>query len=252
MLPSDYVQRAAPPGSMRYFTLLYTPPEQRELVGAVLVIENELRESIHAAHEVAHTRLQWWRGEIDRLINRNAQHPATQALQAALPAADFSALHECLVAADMDLARMTYNNAKELNAYLERSGGTLWELAFPGTRARQLGAFIRRVETIRDLTFDVRNGRVYFALDALDAAGISIETLRSDRHTDSVRQLLAAEHDHLRSQPISGPRPLAVLAALHARLLQSIAKRGYDVSKQRFELGPLEKVWTAWHAARRS
>ena len=30
---------------------------------------DEVRESILAAHEVAHTRLQWWRGEIDRLRN---------------------------------------------------------------------------------------------------------------------------------------------------------------------------------------
>ena len=84
MLDPDYINRAAPPGSMRYFALLYAPVEQRELLTALFVIDAEIRASAtQVAHEVAHTRLQWWRAEVDRLINRNAQHPATQVVQAA-------------------------------------------------------------------------------------------------------------------------------------------------------------------------
>ena len=167
MLDPDYINRAAPPGSMRYFALLYTPAGQRELLTALFVIDAEIRASAtQVAHEVAHTRLQWWRAEIDRLINRNTQHPATQVVQAALPTADFSILHELLVAADMDVARMTYNNSSELNGYLERSGGVILEFAAQGLRnasrqyARKLGGLIRRVETLRDLVMEARAGRV--------------------------------------------------------------------------------------------
>src|SRR3982751_3967640 len=108
MLDLDYIRRAAPSGSMRYFALLYSPADFRELLSALFVIEFEIRSSTNAAHEVAHTRMQWWRGEIDRLINRDAQHPATLVLQSAIPHANFSLLHEVLTAADMDLARMTF------------------------------------------------------------------------------------------------------------------------------------------------
>src|SRR5690349_12842343 len=97
MLDAEYLNRAAPPGSMRYFALLYAAPEHRDAFTALMVIDSEIRASINAAHEVAHTRMQWWRAEVDRLVNRNPQHPATQLLQNALPNAEYSRLHELLV-----------------------------------------------------------------------------------------------------------------------------------------------------------
>lgn len=253
-LDPDFIQRAAPPGSMRYFSLLYTPPEQRESLTALFVVDSEIRATTHVAHEVAHTRLQWWRAEVDRLVNRNAQHPATQVLQAALPDADFSKLHELLVAADMDVARMTYSSTNELDAYLQRSGGIL-EFATPKSDSTRLGALIRRVETIRDLSFDARAGRVYWPLDELDAKQVSVEQLRSNQPLYSIRALIATEVARLRSEFDAlqcASRPLAVLAHLHARLLRRIANANHDVFTQRHQLGSIEKVWTAWRAARRT
>jgi 15-cis-phytoene synthase len=249
----DYLSRAAPPGSMRYFALLYAEPKQRDTLSALFVIDSEIRASVHAAHEVAHTRLQWWRAELDRLTNRNAQHPASQLLQTALPNSDFSPLHELLVAADMDLARMTYNSATELDAYLVRSSTALH---FGGDAStRTIATWVRRVETLRDLAMDVRAGCIYWPLDELDAAGVSLDTLRANRMTDAIRALLAKECQRLDAQfqtlPIS-IRPLAVLAHLHRSLLRQIAKSDYDVLNQRHDVGPLKKVWTAWRAARRT
>ena len=255
LLESDYAQRAAPPGSMRYFSLLYTPREQRELVMSLFVIDAEVRASIDAPHEVAHTRLQWWRAEIDRLINRNAQHPATQALQRSLPASDFSVLHEFLVSADMDLARMTYNSAAELHVYLERSGGTLLSLLTDDTAlARRIGALVRRTETLRDLAMDARAGRIYWSLDDLEQRGIPLDSLRGPA-TPALKAIVAdeiARWQQADDSTTGAPRPLAVLAALHIKLLDRMRRSADDVFSTRHELGPLEKVWTAWRAARRS
>ncbi|HYM35487.1 MAG TPA: squalene/phytoene synthase family protein [Steroidobacteraceae bacterium] len=250
----DYLRRAAPPGSMRYFALLYALPQQRDLLAALFVIDAEIRATIHAAHEVAHARLQWWRMEFDRLINRNAQHPATQVLQSKLPNADFSALHEVLVAADMELAHMTYHNAQELDAYLSRSGGSLPQLIEGNSRAHRIGLCIRRVETLRDLANDARNGNVFWALDELDSAKVSIADLRAGKNTEPVRNLIAKECTRLLTEfkTLSGPRPLIVLAELHARLLNKIQRANHDVFIRRHELGPFEKTWTAWRAARHS
>jgi phytoene synthase len=255
-LDPDYINRAAPPGSLRYFALLYTPVDQRDLLTSLFVIETEIRASIHAAHEVAHTRLQWWRGEIDRLVNRNAQHPATKVLQSSLPNADFAILHELIVAADMDMARMTYNNAAELNAYLERSGGVVLQIAAQrdDQDVRKAGALIRRVETLRDLSLDARAGRIYWPLDELDARKIELDQLRGERSSDAVRALIAAEVARLHSEfgaLNTTLRPVRVLTELHAKLLRRIERANHDVFTQRHELGPLEKVWTAWRAARR-
>jgi phytoene synthase len=251
VLDADYINRAAPPGSMRYFALQYAEPTQRDALTALFVIDNEIRASVHAAHEVAHTRLQWWRAELDRLTNRNAQHPAAKVLQTTLPDADFSSLHELLVAADMDLARMTYNTADELAAYLVRSSAALHFAT--DANASALATVIRRVETIRDLAIDTRAGCVYWPLDELDAAGVALDALRTNRMTDAIRALLANEVQRLEAQfetLQTSTRPLAVVAQLHRKLLRQIAKSDYDVFAQRHELRPLQKVWTAWRAAR--
>lgn len=256
-LAAEFLQRAAPPGSTRYFALLYATPAERELLSTLFVIDSEIRASIYAAHEVAHTRLQWWRTEIDRLINRNAQHPATQALQSALPDADFSALHELLVAADMDVACMTYQTKAELDAYLIRSGSVL-EFAASNKearqQARQLGALIRRVETLRDLLIEAKAGRVYVPVDDLDARSITLENLRNKEAPKTLVDLVATEVQRVSAELNAIPlisRPLFVLGQLHIRLLKQIAAANHDVFAQRHELGPLQKVWTAWRAARR-
>jgi len=252
--PGD-INRAVPPGSMRYFALLYAPLEQRDTLAALFVIEAEIRASILSAHEVAHTRLQWWRMEIDRLINRNAQHPATRTLQAKLPDTDFSLLHEYMVAADMDVAQMTYNTEQELSAYLERSGAGLLKLVDRSDAVREAGRLVRRVETLRDLVADARSGRIYWPMDKLDAARVSIEELHSGKSSDALRALVREECRRLRQAfealpPI--PRPVNVLAQLHSKLLERIANADHDVFTERHELGSMQKVWTAWRAARRS
>lgn len=274
-LENELVNRTAPPGSMRYFSLLYSPEQRREVVLALYVIETEIRESAKSAsHDVAHTRLTWWRAETDRLINGNPQHPATRVLfeHTSGDRTVFNKLHEVLAAADMDLARMTFSNQQELRAYCSRSGGAIQELIAsllvgPGaldepTRAaaNKLGVGIRMAEVVRDLRQDAYDGNVYLPLDLLDKHDLKTEHLRA-REVDpklkdalrSLRESATAELD----LPPRGPqtqhlRPVYVLAALHRKLLDHIAARNYDVATQRIELGPLQKPWTAWRAARKA
>jgi phytoene synthase len=249
---------------MRYFALQYAPPDHRERLAALFVIESEISTSALAAHEIAHTRLHWWRSEIDRLVNRSPSHPATQSLLNAMPAGDFSGLHELMVAADMDLARMTYQTAAELDAYLRRSGSSLTfyaqdQDAEAQVQAHAMGALIRRVETLRDSVMHARAGRIYWSLDELDARKISVVALQQQTIADSVRELISSESHRVDAalqvaidRAPSSIRPLAVLAQLHLKLLRRIARFRFDIFSRRHELGGVEKVWTAWRAARRS
>jgi phytoene synthase len=274
-LESELINRTAPPGSMRYFSLLYSPEEQREVVLALYAIEAEIRESAKSAsHDVAHTRLTWWRAETDRLLNGNPQHPATRILheRASGDRSVFSKLHEVLAAADMDLARMTFSNQQELRAYCSRSGGAIQELialllvrpdALDETTraaANKLGVGIRMTELVRDLRQDAYDGNVYLPLDLLDKYVLKTDDLRA-REVDpklkdalrSVRESAIAELElPPRSPQTAHLRPIYVLAALSRKLLDHIAARNYDVASQRIELGPLQKPWTAWRAARRA
>jgi phytoene synthase len=274
-LDNELVNRTAPPGSMRYFSLLYSPEDRREIVQALYAIDSEIRESAKSgSHDVAHTRLTWWRAETDRLINANPQHPATRILleRTSGDRAVFNKLHEVLAAADMDLARMTFSNQQELRAYCSRSGGAIQELiatllvqpeALDETTraiANQLGVGIRMAEIVRDLRQDAYDGNVYLPLDLLDQHELKMEQLRSrevdPKLKDALRSFSAGASVELELPPRGAQtehlRSLYVLAALHRKLLDHIDARNYDVATQRIELGPLQKPWTAWRAARRA
>jgi phytoene/squalene synthetase len=83
---------------------------------------------------------------------------------------------------------------------------------------------------------------------------VSLEELRAGKSNEALRGLNAHECERLRAElpKLSASRPLMVLARLHAKLIDRIARAGHDVFSRRHELGPIEKVWTAWRAARGS
>jgi phytoene synthase len=271
-LDDSLVNRAAPPGSMRYFSLLYAPENKREQLLALYVIDAEIRESAQSVnHDVAHTRLQWWRAEIDRLVNGSPQHPATRLLNDSLgERTAFAQLHETIVAADMDLARMTYSNMGELRAYSSRSGGAIQELmaaqlvapspldeAVRAT-ANRMGIGVRQSEMLRDLRQDAYAGRVYLPQERLTRHNVTLEDMRGREVAPhlkaALREFKDAVTEELRSALASAPaplRPLAVLAALHRRLLDRIAELDFNVAVSRIDLGPIEKPWIAWRAARK-
>jgi phytoene synthase len=273
-LDASMINRAAPPGSMRYFACLYAPEEVRGVMLALYVIDAEIRESAHSAnHDVAHTRLRWWRGEVDRLVNANAQHPAMKILgeQSFVPLSTFARLHELLAAADMDLARMTYATEKELRAYCSRSMGTIEVLiasvltrseTLPEiqTFANAIGVGIRKAEVVRDLRQDAYDGRVYIPMDELDRHGVDPARLKDREISPAVRETLMAFSAHaLQDLSVTvdqalraALRPLFVSAALHRQLLHKIARQNYEVATERIELGPIAKPWAAWRAARKA
>lgn len=271
-LDDSLVNRAAPPGSMRYFSLLYAPEERRDQLCALYVIDAEIRESAQSAnHDVAHTRLGWWRAEIDRLVNGSPQHPAARLLNdSTTDRAAFNKLHETVVAADMDLARMAYSNMRELRAYCSRSGGAIQELMAAlllapapldeATRAtaNRLGIGVRQSEILRDLRQDAYAGRVYLPQDQLTAHSATLEDLRGREIAPHVKAALREYRDAVREElqtalatVIAPLRPLIVLGALHRRLLDRIAARDFDVATSRIDLGPIEKPWVAWRTARK-
>ena len=278
VLDTALINRAAPPGSMRYFALLYTPEEHRDAVTALYIMDAEIRESAQSVnHDVAHTRLQWWRQEIDRLVNGNPQHPATRVLhdRSAAQRSRFASLHELLVAADADLSRMTYLNMRELRAYSSRSGGAIQGLIAAqllsaatmdeDTRAaaHQIGTGVRNTEILRDVRQDAYDGRLYLPLDELDKGKVTLEDLRAKQVSTGVREVLRSFRSTIAGDldaaiaalPRSSRaslRPLLVIASLHRHLLDRIARRDYDVASTRVELGPVEKPWIAWRAARKA
>src|ERR1700720_1618154 len=80
--------------SARYFALLYASAANRPALEALFGIEHEVFDSLRAGldHNVAHSRLQWWREECERAANGRPVHPLTKALVSALSAAPAGSL----------------------------------------------------------------------------------------------------------------------------------------------------------------
>jgi phytoene synthase len=267
------------PGSLRHFAVLFSGSPEKPLIEAVYALEAELRRVVAAtSHEAAHAKLQWWRAEIDRLAAGRPDHPLAHSL---LPlrgrrGVDLTLLHEMLVAADLDLARMTYSTWEELDAYLFRSAGvaqTLIAAVLAGERdlapaerefARRLGAGLRQSEMLFDLDRDLVHGRLYAPTAALEAAGVDPQALARDGRTATVSAFIGGWQERVRSELASLPAVLAeptlrgaqrhglVLAALHARWLDTWSAASTPTGGPRPELGRFTRLWTAWHTALRN
>jgi phytoene synthase len=272
---SDHpLTRGTPPGSLRQFAVTYAPAHARPLLAALYAYEAEIADTTRASsHDVAHARLAWWRDEVDRLIHGEPRHPVTRAL---LPLRDragdeLALLHEPLVAAEIDLTRLTLNDARELERYCFRATGSLQILAATASRdsgttsdaertfARRLGVAVRRTEHLRDLRADLGQGRLRIPLDGLTSIGVDPGRLRADAIPPALEQLLNATRDDLQRELAALGSPLdresrarqrqgLVLAALHRKLLTQI-HHGPALARTRAEVPPWTRLWTAWRTA---
>jgi len=275
---SERVREGVAPGSLRHFAVLFSGSPERTLLEAVYAFESELRRIVAGtSHEATHARLQWWRGELDRLAAGRPSHPLARAL---LPLrgrreVDLALCHEMLVAADLDLARMTYATWQELDAYLFRAAGaaqTLIAATLAGDRgltpaerefARRLGAAVRQSEMLFALDRDLAHGRLYAPTAALEAAGIDPVAFAGDRHAATAGAFITGWQERVCRELDSLPAILTepalrgaqrhglVLAALHARWLARWSAGSRPSGGPRPELGPLTRLWTAWRTALR-
>jgi 15-cis-phytoene synthase len=267
---------ATPPaGSIRWHAWLYAPPPSRPLTAALFSLESELRTIVAAIvdHGISHLKLQWWKEEIQRLEGGQPRHPLTQALWQAQPGVPraWRPLHDAIAGLELELANATYESERELEVYLARSAGFCRTLALALDPARDpeslerlgraLGQSVRLAELIRDLRQDAVRGRVFVPLDWLAENGISHVELRSEDGGDGARRCLARLAERARNDWATASAELAqmtdgnlrglrVLGALHAALLERIARRGFAVGRHQIEIGPLESLWTAWRSAR--
>jgi len=271
----EVLQRGLPPGSARQLAVLFSEPDSRAALGALYAFEAELRRIVAGqSHEAAHARLQWWRGELDRLSEGRPTHPIAAALQPLQDraGADLTLLRELLVAADLDLARFTYHSWQELDAYCFRSSGALQLLIAAVVAdgrtlteqerrfARQLGVGIRHAEILRDLKPDLARGRLYAPLDELATAGLDPQGLARSPTDAAAARFLADWRGRVRGGLQSLPPLLdapglrraqrhgLVLASLHVRLVEQLERSDHRApGSSGFE--PLGRLWTAWRTA---
>ena len=254
------------PLSARDFALLYSPVSQKAVLEALFGVEREIGESLRPGmdHQVAHSRLQWWRDECARAADGHPVHPLTRAL-VDTPMAALRGLSGFVDVAVWDLASATFETRKELTAYCERWASAITEPFADASSSltwRTIGAALREIELLCDLAHEAHQGRLRVPLDELDRAKVQPTALAKPPWPESVAEILRARHKALRaeiattlaqlgSEQQPEVRGLLVWVALTWRS----SLRAERALPDRLRPGRLDAVsdsWLAWRVARKA
>ncbi len=272
MSPQQYCQeKAAASGSSFYYSFLFLPKARREAITALYAFCREVDDIADECtdFQVARTKLNWWRGEIDNLYKGQPQHPVTKALAPAVAAYDLSAehFHEIIDGMEMDLEYNRYQDFKQLQLYCYRVAsvvGLLSAAIFGYSNrdtlkyAHDLGMAFQLTNIIRDVGEDARRNRIYLPLDELARFGVLEEDILQGRESEQIQQLLDFQIERaegfydralnaLPAEDRKQQRTGLIMTAIYRTLLREIKADGaQQVLNARVSLTPLRKLWLAW------
>lgn len=281
-----FPNQATPVGSSAYYSVRFAPTALRDDIALLFAWRGEMRNVLTVCSDpgVARMKLQWWREELARCSEDNAQHPLTRALAPVvknrdLPRAPFLSMAG---AAETAVMQQPPKDLRDLENRCDQDQGSLFELigrchgiTEPDTAQylRRLGAFCGLVCLIRDFGAYLR--RDYNPLPATLTAGEEpAGRARIDVHRKHLQQLslhakelltaVPPEYAEKRSGqanqssapstsglPNSLPPSVTVQTAILLALLEEIQRENFSVLDQRVCLTPLRKLWIGWRASRR-
>ena len=270
MDPHQYCQtRAAASGSSFYYSFIFLPLEKRRAITAFYALCRELDDVVDECQDagIAATKLDWWRGELERMALGTAQHPATRALMDtpqghALP---YELLPEIIDGMAMDLVYKRYPDYETLQLYCHRVASVVGEVAasifgFQDSATRQyahdLGLAFQLTNIIRDVGEDARRGRIYMPQQELMQFGVHEADILQARPTPAFQRLMQFQYE--RAQALytkalgelpridrKAQRPGLVMAEIYRALLVEIQRAGFPVLQARISLTPIRKLWLA-------
>ncbi len=273
MSPDEYCQqRTAQSGSSFYYSFLFLPSERRRAITALYAFCREVDDVVDECTDpgIARIKLNWWRTEIDLMLQGAPTHPVSKALHPHLAPfkLDSQHLHAIIDGMAMDLDEVRYPDFAALKNYCWLVAGVVGILSasiFGATRpetlqyAEKLGLAFQLTNIIRDVGEDVRMGRIYLPQDELAQFGVTEADLLAARHSVKFEELMRFQakraqtaYDEafalLPAADRRAQRPGLIMAAIYRTLLDEIERDGYRVLDRRISLTPVRKLWLAWKA----
>lgn len=263
----------SPIGSSAYYAIRFAPPGRRSFLSLANAFYRTVRNIPVTCSDpgVAAEKLNWWRLEIERSRESRAQHPmaiSMGALQAqySLPTHYFEPFFR---AVGQEIGTIEIESDNDLERHCRDTGALFADLnALIGgsdeaqrRSARELGSFLRMVEIIRDLGFDLRRNRCFIPAERLRQHQLSPAQLLHIEESVQLQSLLCSitgfqrQHYQKTVQAIhrrDGLGPLLSLTAMAEQVLKIIDADGYRrLVHQRTSLTPLHKLWISWRCQRR-
>lgn len=241
---ASYIDKVAPPGSDLSYALLFAG-DSRDAIGALHAVGAEIAACTQQATEPdpGKIKLQWWIEEIDRFANHEQRHPLMLALAGNAQAAiGPEPLHAMVRNAAAVLSEFAPESPQEIVKHYRQQAAPLYEAiaALKGVvapAAAPLGGAVMLVDEAR----------------VLCAKHTRFKAAGGDFDVATLMQAAAEEIDSatgsINAQERAPLRTLIVQAGLAQRWLKGAAKHdSYDSPA----LSPINKLWTAWRAARAS
>jgi phytoene synthase len=273
MTPQQYCQqKTAKSGSSFYYSFMFLPKQKREAITALYAFCREVDDVVDECTDlqVAQTKLNWWRTEIDALYQNKPQHPVSKALVNPIKTYNLDAEHfrEVIDGMEMDLKFNRYEDFKQLQLYCYRVASVVGLLSaqifgFSNRKtlkyAHDLGMAFQLTNIIRDVGEDARRGRIYLPLDELATFNVTEDDILYSRESEAVKHLLDHQIERaesyydraLRELPTEDRKSQRVglmMAAIYRTLLREIKADGAQkVLNSRTSLGALRKFWLAFN-----
>lgn len=271
MSPDEYCQqKAAQSGSSFYYSFLFLPPDRRRAITALYAFCREVDDTVDDATDVsiAQSKLQWWRTEVQAMLNGNPTHPVTRALAPHVAGFSLDPAHLFAImdGMQMDLEQTRYLDFPALQRYCWHVAGVVGMLSariFGLTSektiayAEKLGLAFQLTNILRDVGEDARKGRIYLPVNELQQFGVKAADLLNAKHSENFEKLMQFQADRARTlyreafallpaQDRRAQRPGLIMAAIYQALLEEIERDRFHVLNQRISLTPLRKLWLAW------
>ena len=270
MTPEEYCQdKTAKSGSSFYYSFVFLPEKKRKAITAVYAFCREVDDVVDnpGDNQIKQIKLQWWREEVSRLFNHQAQHPVTLALTPVINTFNLPEeyFQEIIDGMQMDLDKASYATFKELSLYCYRAAGVVGLISAEifGYQDRQtlkyasnLGTAFQLTNIIRDIYEDALRGRFYLPQDELEKFNISQNDIIDKEKADKIIPLIqyqierAKEYyqkaysflpDTDRHAQTSG----LIMADIYSAILHKIEAQPEKILQQRIHLSSLKKFWIA-------
>ncbi len=274
MTPKQYCKdKTAKSGSSFTVSFFFLDKNKREAMTALYAFCREVDDVVDECtdYNVAQTKLNWWKNEIERLYDQKPQHPVSFALQPVIKQFDLAKehFHEIIDGMEMDLRFNRYADFKQLQLYCYRVASVVGLLSAQifGYQnrntlkfAHDLGMAFQLTNIVRDVGEDARRGRIYLPLDELKKAKVSEEDILSSNKTPEVKELIEFQIERaesfydkalreLPSEDAKQQRAGLMMAAIYRTLLREIQADGAEnVLTHKTAIPPFRKLILALKA----
>ncbi|VAX08601.1 Phytoene synthase [hydrothermal vent metagenome] len=270
MTPEQYCQdKVANSGSSFYYSFMALAENQRKAIIALYAFCREVDDVVDNPGEthIKTIKLQWWREEIARLFQQQAQHPVTRALTPILKEFDLAEEYflEIIDGMEMDLNNLRYDSFKSLSLYCYRVASVVGLMAVEifGYQdrhtlkyARDLGMAFQLTNILRDVHEDAQRGRIYLPAEDLEEFSVTEVDILNAKDSENFQRLMQFEYertqkyyqqafDHLPAQDRYRQRCGLIMAAIYHSVLNKLAKNKFPVFNGRIRLSTPHKLGLA-------